>query len=180
MGYPVLTRLGLNQFWYKNWYSDANFKSNLKHDKIFLELLKFYLNYGLTFTNNVFFNEYFFNKKLKNLRLSNLITNNKFFRKFFFSNDVLGIEHSYFLRYKTSEYFPFRIWIIKYSNWIIINFCCYKPVKGSSKSKSKIKKEYSSINPTLFYRNSNPKFTRYKLLFVFFRKYFYKNYNYCF
>ena len=85
MGYPVLTRLGLNQFWYKNWYSDINFKSNFKQDKIFINLVKFYLTYGLTFISNIFFNEYFFTKNSKNIRLRTLITNNKFFRKFFFS-----------------------------------------------------------------------------------------------
>jgi hypothetical protein len=180
MGYPVLTRLGLNQFWYKNWYSDINFKTNFKQDKIFLQLIKFYLNYGLMFTNNIFFNEYFFNKNLKNKRLTSLIYNKKFFRKFFFSNDVLNIEHSYFLRYKTGEYFPFRIWIIKYSNWIILNFTCYKPIKNKIRSKMSIKKELSSVNPALSHSSLRSKLVRYNILFIFFKKYFYKNYNYCF
>lgn len=180
MGYPVLTRIGLNQFWYKNWYSDVNFKSNFKQDKIFTKLLKFYLNYGLMFTNNIFFNEYFFNKNLKSVRLGNLISNKKFFRRFFFSNDILNIEHSYFMRYKTGEYFPFRVWIIKYSNWIVLNFSCYKPVKGKNKNKIGLKKELSSINPALATNNIRPKLIRYSLLFIFFKKYFYRNYNYCF
>lgn len=180
MGYPVLTRLGLNQFWYKNWYSDINFKSNFKQDKIFINLVKFYLTYGLTFISNIFFNEYFFTKNSKNIRLRTLITNNKFFRKFFFSNTVLGIEHSYFLRYRTGEYFPFRIWIIKYANWIIINFNCYKPIKKKLKSKISIKKEYSSINPTLFQSNSKSQLVRYKLLSIFFKRYLKTSCNYSF
>ena len=117
MGYPVITRLGLNQFWYRHWYSDINFKENLKQDNNFVSLIKFYLNYGLTFSNNIFFHEYFFNRNLKWVRLLNLNSNIRFFRKFYFSNELLGIEHSYFMRYKTGEYFPLRIWLIKYSNW---------------------------------------------------------------
>jgi len=180
MGYPVITRLGLNQFWYRNWYSDTNFKENLKQDKIFSKLIKFYLNYGLTFLNNIFFNEYFFNKNLKNVRLKNLITNHKFFRKFFFSNSTLGIEHSYFLRYRTGEYFPLKIWIIKYANWLIINFNCYKPLKGRLKSKLKIKKELSCLSTNFFYKSTNPYYIRYKILYIYLKKYFYKHSNYCF
>ena len=35
MGYPVITRLGINQFWYKNWYTDSDFMLNFKQDLIF-------------------------------------------------------------------------------------------------------------------------------------------------
>ena len=178
MGYPVITRLGLNQFWYRHWYSDTNFKENLKQDNSFVSLIKFYLNYGLTFSNNVFFHEYFFNKNLKWIRLSNINLNNKFFRKFYFSNSLLGIEHSYFLRYKTGEYFPLRIWLIKYSNWIIINFTCFKPVKTKTKTKKLINKEFSSVNPAFSINSSKTSFIRYKILFIFFKKKLLSNYNF--
>ena len=41
MGYPVITRIWLNQFWYRHWYSDINFKENLKQDNNFISLIKF-------------------------------------------------------------------------------------------------------------------------------------------
>lgn len=167
MGYPVITRLGLNQFWYRHWYSDTKFKENLKQDEIFVTLIKFYLNYGLTFSNNIFFNEYFFNVKLKNLRLANIISNNKFFRKFYFTNNLLGIEHSYFIRYKTGEYFPLKIWIIKYSKWIIINFTCFKPVKKKKKKLKSMSKEFSSVNPNFSSFSKSSNFVRYKILFIY-------------
>lgn len=167
MGYPVVTRLGLNQFWYKHWYSDLNFKENLKQDRSFVSLLKFYLNYGLMFSTNIFFHEYFFNRNLKNIRLSNISTNMKFFRKFYFSNSLLGIEHSYFLRYKTGEYFPLRIWLIKYSNWIILNFNCFKPIKSKGKFKKSINKEFSAISPNFSMNYANVSFKRYKILYLF-------------
>jgi len=179
MGYPVITRLGLNQFWYRHWYSDVKFKENLNQDKIFTTLIKFYLNYGLMFSNNIFFNEYFFNNKLKNIRLSNLVSNRKFFRKYYFTNSLLGIEHSYFLRYKTGEYFPFRMWVIKYNKWIIINFNCFKPVKTKKKSNTLIKKEFSSVNPNLFDEFKKDKFIRYKILFLHLKSsFFHQNYNF--
>lgn len=178
MGYPVVTRLGLNQFWYRHWYSDLNFKENIKQDKNFISLVKFYLNYGLTFSNNIFFNEYFFTKNLKWIRLSNVSSNNKFFRKFFFSNDLLGIEHSYFLRYKTGEYFPLRIWLLKYDNWIIINFSCFKPIKHKSKLRKLNKREFSSVNPNFYNKFSVINFIRYKILFIFSKKKLIFNYNF--
>lgn len=167
MGYPVITRLGLNQFWYRHWYSDINFKENLKQDNNFVSLIKFYLNYGLTFSNNIFFHEYFFNRNLKWVRLLNLNSNIRFFRKFYFSNELLGIEHSYFMRYKTGEYFPLRIWLIKYSNWVILSFNCFKPIKYKSKFKKSIKKEFSSISPSFSMNSSRLNFKRYKLLYLF-------------
>ena len=64
-----------------------------------------YLNYGITFINNLYVHEYFFSKNYKTNRKSNIIDNLKFYRRFFFSNRILSIEHSYFLRYKTGEFF---------------------------------------------------------------------------
>ena len=82
---------------------------SFKQDLIFQDLLKFYLNYGLTFSSNLFFNPYFFAKSLRKYNVDYFTKNLKFYRRFFFSNDTLGIEHSYFLRYKTGEYFPLRL-----------------------------------------------------------------------
>jgi hypothetical protein len=179
MGYPVITRLGLNQFWYRHWYSDLQFQENVKQDKSFTTLIKFYLNYGLTFINNIFFSEYFFNKKLKNIRLTNLVTNNKFFRKFYFNNNLLGIEHSYFIRYKTGEFFPLKIWILKYSKWVIINFTCFKPFKKNKVNLKSTVKELSSVNPSFSNVSTQSSFTRYKILFIYLKNSFLKNdYNF--
>ena len=175
MGYPVVTRLGLNQFWYKHWYSNSNknYFFNCKQDFIFIKLFKMYLSYGLTFSNSIFFHEFFYSSKLRYLRTSVNIANLKYFRRFYFSNDNLGIEHSYLLRYKTGEYFPLRLWIIKYSNWIIICFNCFKPIKGRDNKKSLMKKEHYSLSPDLNLNKSALKFNRFKLIFIFFKKNFY-------
>ena len=175
MGYPIVTRLGLNQFWYRHWYSNSNknYFFNSKQDVIFTKLFKMYLSYGLTFSSSIFFHELFYNNKLKNLRTSTEVNNLKYFRRFYFSNDSLGIEHSYFLRYKTGEYFPLRLWIIKYSNWVIICFNCFKPVKGKQGSKSLTKREHYSLSPDLRLDKKAFKFNRFKLIFIFFKKNFF-------
>ena len=36
MGYPVITRLGINQMWYKYWYSDKAYATNIIQDNFYL------------------------------------------------------------------------------------------------------------------------------------------------
>ena len=172
MGYPVITRLGINQFWYRHWYSDTSYFFNSKQDVILIHFLKNYLNYGIAFRNNVFFHEYFFNKKEKNTRLMPKPSHTKFYRKRFFASNTLSVEHTHNVRIRTGEYFPMRIWLLRYSNWLIMCFNCFKPIKAkANKRRSIIKKEIHSISPDL--RPSHTKtldFKRIKLVFIFFKK----------
>ena len=82
---------------------------SFKQDIIFQTLLKAYLSYGLTFSSNIFFNPYFYSKATRRFKENIFLKNLKFYRRFYFSNVTLGIEHSYFLRYRTGEYFPLRL-----------------------------------------------------------------------
>ena len=180
MGYPVITRLGVSQFWYKHWYNDCDFKTNVKQQQIFIKLFKLYINYGLSFETNIFFNQYFFNKNCKKTNNTYLLSQLKYFRRFFYSNFTLGIEHSYFLRYKTGEYFPLRIWFIQYSKWIIINFSCFKPIKKKPRKKSTIVKEIASINTSGLDLQNITKKKRFKLVYIALRKTLKSQYSYCF
>lgn len=181
MGYPVVTRLGINQFWYKNWYSDTSYMLNFKQDLIFQDLLKLYIDYGLTFTNNIFFNNYFFMSSRKNVKKENFFLKNlKHYRRFFFSNEILGIEHSYFLRYKTGEYFPMRLWLMRYSNWIIIFFNCFKPIKKKPQKNNFVKKEVHAVSPDLAFKNNKHYLKRFTLMYLFLNKTIKKSIHYNF
>lgn len=155
MGYPVITRLGVNQFWYKHWYSDTSYSQNLKQDVLLEYLIHLYLKFGLTFQNNLFIHEYWYRKADKALR-TNLFTqkNIKFFRRFFYENTTLTIEHSFFLRNETAEYFPLRTWILKYCNWLIICVHWFKPLKGKN-TKMRHIRETSYKTSTLIPKNKN-------------------------
>lgn len=131
MGHPVITRLGVNQFWYRHWYSDNQVPLNVNQDKIYETLLEFYLGYGVEFYQNPFLHEYWYRKSLKTVRIVNQAKHNiKFFRRFFYVNDSVDIEHTYLLRNSTAEYFPMRTWILKYSGWVVISVQWFKPHKG--------------------------------------------------
>lgn len=129
MSNPVITRLGTNQFWYKHWYSDQTYTANLHQDKSIETLLKFYLDYGLTFNSNPNVHEYWYTSKYKSIRGENPKTNLRFYRRFFYTNDNLSIEHSFFIRHFSGEYFPLRLWILKYSGWVILCVQWFKPIK---------------------------------------------------
>lgn len=174
MAYPVVTRLGLNQFWYRHWYGDTNynFTRNYKQTRIFKYLFKMYLNYGLTFSNTVFLHEIFFSKPFKLVRRNLLIKNLKHFRRFFFTHDRLGIEHSYLLRYRTGEYFPLRIWVFSWSKWFIISFNCFKPIKKKSTRIVRQPKDQFAISASMPSVQPIIQLRRFKLLFIYLKKYF--------
>ena len=109
MGNPVVTRLGINQFWYKNWFTDNKYSQFVKEDSLINLFIPLYLNHGVTFKTNPFVHEYWYKKSYKSLRSTNHEkTNLQSFRRYFYTNDRLGIEHSYFIRHRTGEYFPMR------------------------------------------------------------------------
>lgn len=178
MGYPVITRLGINQFWYKHWYSDTTFFLNSKQDKNIINLFKIYINYGVTFPTSLFFHEYYFNPKYKKFRKDLIFKNWKFYRKVFFSCESLEIEHSYFIRKKTGEFFPMRLWLIRYSNWILIFFSCFRPIKAKqNNSKYTIKKETHSVSPGLHTKKSLKKI---KFIFLYLKLNFFSKLTYLF
>lgn len=177
MGYPVITRLGINQFWYNHWYSDTIFFLNSKQDKSLLKLFKIYLNYGITFPTSLFFHEFYFRNSYKHIRSLVTFKNWKFFRKVYFSCTSLEIEHSYFLRKKSSEFFPLRFWLLRYSKWIILLFSCFKPLKfkDDKGAPSLIKKETHSVSPRL---SAPTNLTRLKILLTYIKLKL--NFNYSF
>ena len=170
MGNPVSTRLGINQFWYKHWYSDTNVRLNLKQDTIFEKLIIFYLQYGVMYQSNPFIHEYWYKKNIKYTRVvlhSKL--NAKAFRRFYYTNDTLAIEHSYLLRNRTPEYFPMRIWVFKYDNWIINCVNWFKPLKiKPNKQKGSRSTSYSASFATATPQTKLIK--RFKVLLTFLAK----------
>ena len=177
MGYPVVTRIGLSQFWYKHWQPDLtqNSKENIQQDVLFETLIEAYLNYGFTWKINPFFHEYWYSK-LKLLKLHRTKFNpslSKFYRRFYYANNILSIEHSFFIRHKVGEYFPLRIWFLKYLNWVIISFKCFKPIKLKKRvgEGKRVKSSFLfSINTNSANKLGRSNLNRSKLFFIFFKK----------
>lgn len=173
MGNPIITRLGVQQFWYNHWYSDNNISLNLQQDKLFENLIQIYLMYGLNIKENLFIHEYWYgkNKYIKKLRLNyGNQTKNTFYRRYYYTNTVVGIEHNFLLRNQSPEFFPFKLWLFKYNNWIIFNVVWFKPMKG--KNKINILSDSASAANVLHKKTSLFfKTKRLKLLLLYFIKY---------
>lgn len=171
MGYPVVTRLGINQFWIKHWYAENNTPENIQHDKIFEKLLLLYINYGLSTPQNIFFHDYFFSKLYYRFKFNNLERQSKYFRSFFYSNTVLTIEHSYLIRNRASEYFPMRLWHLKYNSWVLLAFNCFRPLKQKQRTRLLTKKKGVSAFAASLTRSRHYTFlNRFKLLYLYMRK----------
>ena len=184
MGNPVITRLGINQFWYKHWYSDKLFSNNLHQDKSFELLIKLYLDYGLTFQSNPLVHEYWYKPSFKSIRTLNSSQNMNFYRRFFYTNESLDIDHSYLIRNKTGEYFPMRTWLFKYLNWVILSVQWFKPIKKKL-SRGASYEVWSSHTNTIHefskQKHFNPSSNRLKfLMYIYLMKYSKINKEYLF
>lgn len=156
MSNPTITRLGKTQMWYKNYHSDFKFSSVFKKISTFENILTAYFNYGLFYQSNPY-NTYFWYKN--SLRSDKSLYKNYsslYFRKFFYSHNTLTIEHSYFIRQKTLDFFPLRLYILKYGNWIVASIQWFKPIKTIKKSFYNSKNSISNNHTLIFPASLNP------------------------
>lgn len=136
MGFPVLTRLGINQFWYNYWYADKNYAANVQKTLNLKTLIELFLSYGLQYTSNPFIHEYWYSPKMSLSRTNVLDYQKKtYFRRLYYTHDILTIEHNYLLREQTPEYFPMRIWTLKYRSWLVFSVQWFKPAKQKIQTK---------------------------------------------
>ena len=129
--------------------SISNHKT-LKEDNTITTLVSFYLNHGIIFKSNPFIHEYWYKKTNKNTHQNIRIVNQQLinlqaFERFFYTNERLGIEHSYLIRHRTGEYFPMRIWLMRYGRWLFLSVHWFKPLKVKSNSLHKRKKLIGSV-----------------------------------
>lgn len=140
MSNPTITRLGVNQFWYNHWVSNKDYSSQTNQDNINSEFVQNYINHGANFTTDIFLHEYWYSKKHKQVRTLPSRSFMQFYRRQYYSNNVVGIEHSFLIRYTTGEYFPLRTWCLRYNNWLMISIQWFKP------NKSKVIRRRSSVD----------------------------------
>lgn len=168
MGNPVITRLGLNQFWYKHWYSDTSRNLNTRQDCTLETLISVYLSYGLSFQSDIFFHDYWYKPNYRPVRAKfRSYEAGTFFRRFYYRNEALAIEHTYLLRTSTAEYFPMKSWIMRYNNWLIFSVQWFKPAK--------IKKVVRSRNARVLHigglwKSTSPLSNRLKLYLLFLKQ----------
>ena len=178
MGNPSITRLGKTQMWYKNYHSNFQYSNIFKKAFTFENLLNLFFKYGLHYQNNLKLHNFWYKNKTKvqNQNIIQKFNMNKislYFRKFNYAHSTLAIEHSYFLRIQTPEFFPLRLYIMKYSNWLILSVQWFKPLKNTT-NRRKVGLN-QSINKSVIYKRNwlshkTPVNNRVKLISFFLKK----------
>jgi len=147
MSNPLVNRWGLNIYWPKLWYSDKNYTLNLKQDNIIFQLIKFYFFFGIHLPQHLFLSKYWY-YKLDQFRVLNHLTSiQKYYRWYGKKISLDGEKSKYKVRNMVKDIFPMKIWIFKFSNWILINFYWFQPIKKSyTKLKRVPSKRILSLN----------------------------------
>lgn len=132
MSNPVITRVGINQFWYKHWFTDttASRTLNYRQDELIDLLITTYLNYGLSHTTHPLVHKYWYKSQIvAEANLLHFNKNLKFFRQFSYTNETLSIGHKFLIRKHSGEYFPLRNWLMRFGKWLIVIVAWFKPLK---------------------------------------------------
>ena len=124
MSNPSVNRWGSNLIWYNFWYTDYNYSRLVSQDRIFVQLVNTYIQYGLNTTRSHFSNHYWFNKSRSELKP---YTNTYFW---IFTAHKVQIGRKYHLmRYKRDDVFNMRTWVLRYGDWLLINIYWFRPHK---------------------------------------------------
>ena len=170
MSNPSINRWGLNLFWYRFWYNDKKNSLIVNQDNFFNKLMLIYIHYGLLLPNNIFLNNYWFNISKKNNRSLIEDFSIKYFRIIEYKNKVLNEYKSYKIRNKLKNLYFSKIWILRYQNWLIINFYCFQPLSKKTNKNNIHKKSLDFYLP----EKKQKKLTIYRTKFNFF--FFLNNY----
>lgn len=150
MGNPLINRWGVNLFWYNFWFVDKNYHLLIKQDTILSKLIYIFLNYGILLPKNIFTNKYWFYRKFDFKNYFNY-HNTKYFRIVNFKNATTNVSSFYFNRMKLKNIYQGKLWILRYQNWLIINYYCFRPVTGKILKKtipdSDLFKKGAYLNP---------------------------------
>ncbi len=180
MSNPSINRWGLNLFWYRFWYNDKINSLNINQDNLINRLILIYTHFGLLHNKNIFFNKYWFFNINKNTLINQNFYNMKYFRLIEYKNKVLNEYKSYKLRNKIKNLYYSKIWILRYQNWIVINFYCFQPLTTKHLKKN-IKRKNLNFYLNNDVNNTFKSFTllaRYKFFLFYFFNTILKNKNY--
>lgn len=130
MGFPVITRLGINQFWYKHWNTDKRYSLRVGQVRSAELFIKLFLKYGFYVYTNTLIHEYWFHKSFKRRRVAKHLNQNwHYFRKAFMTDHIAGTKDQFLIRKETFEFFPMKTWFFKYLKWVVVMVKWFVPDK---------------------------------------------------
>lgn len=179
MSSPNINRWGLNLFWYRFWYNDKINALINQQDYLINRFVYIYVHYGLLCSKNFFIHKYWYLNLAPYLQIFKQEIYTKYFRVAEYRNKLNKEIKIYKLRIKIKNLHYTKLWILRYQNWLVINFYWFQPLK---KKKKKLRKLNKSAGPNLIKQYTNY-FTlvRYRLILMLFLNFFsFKNIYYKF
>ena len=125
MSNPCINRWGMNTFWHNFWFNDFEYSVNIRQDKAITTLITTFIFYGINMSYNIFSNPYWYSKFFSKLSLK---TYQRWITYIPKGKEVLA--ETYSIRQEADCIFPMKLWILKYSHWVIINQYWFNPFKG--------------------------------------------------
>lgn len=123
MSNPCINRWGFNTFWHHFWYKDFDMAYEHKQDQIFSKLLRIFLFYGINLSYNIFANNYWYNHSYSQLSIK---TYQRWITR---KPNQFGEVVQLSVRKEADCIFPMKLWILKYSQWVVINQYWFQPIK---------------------------------------------------
>ena len=140
MSNPLLNRWGSNIYWLKYWYTDINYSANLQHDRFTEQLLFTYLFFGATTYRNLFYHRYWY-QNLNAKFLPRITYLRQFYYRPFTRFNLVDEDYTLStIRHQSSDFYRMRVWILKFSNWFVVNSYWFQPLK-----KKRIKRRRSRL-----------------------------------
>lgn len=155
MSNPLINRWGSNLIWYHFWYADKTYSKQVQQDRIFSKLLETYLTYGIETHHNHFTNLYWYKKVKNNIPVTS------YYRHVTITRPLIKMITTFRLRNSMTDYYRMRIWILRYSNWLIINMYWFHPNKNKKMVQKIIQK---NIEHDFISTRNNLKPTSYRRL----------------
>lgn len=137
MSNPGANRWGKNLFWQHMWLSDRNYTSILHQNKLFTQLLYIYLSYGILPFVHPFINRRWTPSMGGDVRDFRHNHTARYYRVMYFKDVLNDTEITYFDRTKNKVFYATRIWVLRYQNWLVLNFFYFQPLKGTKFKKHK-------------------------------------------
>lgn len=159
---PEINRWGLNLFWYRFWFSDKVQSLNIQQDNLIDKLISIYVNYGLLHTGLLFYSK-LWNSNIGYFSNENYIT--KYFRNMQHKNKYFSEYKIYKIRNKIKNLYHSKLWILRYQNWLILNFYSFQP-QIRKNTKNLLNSSINLITPQTFTFNRKY-FFRLRLIFYF-------------
>lgn len=135
MSNPGINRWGLNLFWYRLWYTDKNNALTNHQDSLINQLILTYVHYGVLHYKNFFINKYWYFNFYNSFSNYENIRVIKYFRIVEYKNRTTNEHKLYKIRIKIKNLYFSKIWILRYQNWLLINFYFFQPTKEKLASK---------------------------------------------